>query len=208
MVLCSFMLAYMRMLLYQLICISTAVWDDLGCTQMHFTYWERERGDRKEIMRNGRSGHMRAGDCWVWEKEQEVKDITVSKVRVWCVCVCLCNPYASMRERVNERAHRRSCERDGESERASFMCLYLFLRTECSSGPAGQSSAPCDSSALLFGYGAWQLTSTTNTHTLRRHPKHFYQQVCLQSVLIYRRPAIWKTKRHQIKDKKIKLHAI
>lgn len=71
-----------------------------------------------------------------------------------CVSVCLCNPYASMRERVNERAHRWSCERDGESERASFMCLYLLLRTECSSGPAGQSRAPCDSSALLFGYGA------------------------------------------------------
>jgi len=57
-----------------------------------------------------------------------------------------------------------ACQR--ESERASFMCrLYPFLRTECSSDPAGQSSAPCDSSALLFGYGAWQLTSTTNTQT-------------------------------------------
>lgn len=159
------MLTCMRMLLYQLICISTAVWADLGCTQMHFTYWERERGqegDNEEwpqwSYESRRLLGMRKGAGSEGYNSQQGQSLM-------CVCVCLCNPYASMRERMNERAHRWSCERAGESERASFMWLYLFLRTECSSGPAGQSSAPCDSSALLFGYGAWQLTSTTNTHT-------------------------------------------
>lgn len=50
--------------------------------------------------------------------------------------------------RVNERVHHWSCAR------VSFMRLYPLLSTECSSSPAGDSSAPCDSPALLFGYRA------------------------------------------------------
>lgn len=128
MVLCSFMLTCMRMLLYQLICISTAVWADLGCTQMHFTYWERERerGDRKEIMRNGRSGHMRAGDCWVWEKEQEVKDITVSKVRVWCVWVFVYVIHMLVWERewMNERIAGHVSVTERANELHSCACIF------------------------------------------------------------------------------------
>lgn len=70
-----------------------------------------------------------------------------------CVCVYVIHMLV-LYEQMNERAHRWSCDHARESERASFMRLYPFLRTECSSGPAGESSVPCDSSALLFGYGA------------------------------------------------------
>lgn len=87
---------------------------------------ERERGDRKEIMRNGRSGHMRAGDCWVWEKEQEVKDITVSKVRVWCVWVFVYVIHMLVWERewMNERIAGHVSVTERASELHSCACIF------------------------------------------------------------------------------------
>lgn len=108
------------------ICTSTAVRADLVCTQMHFTYWgERERGDRKEIMRrwpqwsseSRRLLGMRKGTGSERYNGQQGQS---------SVCVCLCNPYASTvwaNEWTSASLVMWSCKRERASELHSCACI-------------------------------------------------------------------------------------
>lgn len=168
----------------------------------------RERGaDRKEIMRrwpqwsseSRRLLGMRKGTGSEGYNGQQGQSL---------VCVCLCNPHASTvwaNEWTSASLVMWSCKR----ERASFIHAPVsFPQNRVFQRSCGREQ--CTMWLLCAALRLWSLTANlhTHTHTQRRHQKHFHQQVCLQSVLIYRGPAIWKTKLHQIKDSKIKLHAI
>lgn len=171
MVLCSFMLTCMRMLLYQLICISTAVWADLGCTQMHFTYWEREREREK-----GQEGDNEEWPQWSYESRRllGMRKGAGSEgynsqqgQSLMCVCVCLCNAYASMRESEWTSASlvMWACRR----ERTSFIHVPVsFPQNRVFQRSCGTEQ--CTMWLLCTALRLWSLTANlhnkhTHTHT-------------------------------------------
>lgn len=204
---CLFVLTYMRMLLYLYFHCSPS-WSGVHSGALYIL--GRERGGQ-EIMRRWPQWSsesrrtLRKGTGSEGYKSQQGQSL----VRVCVYVIHMLVLY----EQMNERAHRWSCDHARESERASFIHAPVsFPQNRVFQRSCGREQ--CTMWLLCAALRLWSLTANLHTHThshtntLHRHQKHFHQQICLQSVLIYRRPEIWKTKLHQIKDSKIKLHAI
>ncbi len=204
--LCLFVLTCMRMLLY-LYCHCSPSWSGVHSDALYIL---GRGGGRKEIMRRWPQWSSESRRLLGMRKGTGSEGYNGQQGQSLVVCVYVIHMLVLYKQ-LNERAHRWSCDRARESERASFIHApvsfpqYRVFQRSC-------GREQCTMWLLCAALQLWSLTANlnahTHTHTQRRHQKHFHQQVCLQSVLIYRGPAIWKTKLHQIKDSKIKRHAI